>query len=221
LAVYDLWRVHFLLILAHSEKTAPWNTCLKQLTMNILRWLALKFFQVLGWKLVGDVPQHIKKAVIVVAPHTSNWDGFYGLLFCFIKQMPIKFAIKKEAMIFPIGPILKRMGAISIDRKIKTKSSKKGSMVQVMTSMFQQQDSLMLIIAPEGTRSFVKRWKQGFYYIALQAKVPLVLSYIDYRQKCIGLGPVFYPTGNLDQDLPEIQAFYKDKMGKYPEQGVQ
>ena len=87
--------------------------------MKILRWLALKLFQVLGWKLVGDIPQDIKKAVIVVAPHTSNWDGFYGLLFCFVKQLPIKFAIKKEVMFFPVGPILKWMGAIPIDRKRK------------------------------------------------------------------------------------------------------
>ncbi len=189
--------------------------------MNILRWLALKLFQALGWKLVGDIPQHIKKAVLVVAPHTSNWDGFYGLLFCFVKQLPIKFAVKKEAMIFPIGLILKWMGAIPIDRTRKNKFAKKSSMVQVMTSMLQQQESLMLIIAPEGTRSRVKRWKQGFYHVALQANVPLVLSYLDYAQKCIGFGPMLYPTGNYDQDLLKIQAFYRDKTGKYPAQGVQ
>jgi 1-acyl-sn-glycerol-3-phosphate acyltransferase len=188
--------------------------------MNILRWLALKLFQVLGWKLVGDIPQHIKKAVLVVAPHTSNWDGFYGLLFCFVKKLPIKFAIKKEAMIFPIGPILKRMGAISIDRKRKSKSAKRGSMVQRMTAMLQQQEPLMLIIAPEGTRSLVKQWKKGFYHIALQANVPLVLSYLDYQQKHVGFGPMVYPTGDYDQDLQQIQTFYKDKVGKYPAQGV-
>jgi 1-acyl-sn-glycerol-3-phosphate acyltransferase len=189
--------------------------------MNILRWLALKLFQVLGWKLVGDIPQHIKKAVLVVAPHTSNWDGFYGLLFCFVKKLPIKFAVKKEAMIFPLGLILKRMGAVPIDRARKNKFVKKGSsMIQVMMSMLLQQDSLMVIIAPEGTRSRVKRWKQGFYHIALQANVPLVLSYLDYKHKCIGFGPALYPTGNYDKDLQQIQTFYKGKVGKYPAQGV-
>jgi 1-acyl-sn-glycerol-3-phosphate acyltransferase len=190
--------------------------------MGVLRWLSLRFFQALGWKLVGDIPQHIKKAVLVVAPHTSNWDGLYGLLFCFVKQLPIKFAIKKEAMIFPIGPILKWMGAIPIDRAKKNNSAKKdSSMVQMMASMLQQQNSLMLIIAPEGTRSRVTRWKQGFYRIALQANVPLVLSYLDYKQKCVGFGPIFYPTGNYDRDLQQIQAFYRNKVGKYPDQGVQ
>jgi len=189
--------------------------------MKALRWLALQLFRALGWKLVGDMPQSIKKAVLVVAPHTSNWDGFYGLLFCFVKQLPVKFAVKKEAMIFPIGPLLKWMGAIPIDRKRKSKSAKRGSMVQHMTAMLLQKDSLMLIIAPEGTRSLVKRWKQGFYHIALQANVPLILSYLDYQKKHIGFGPVVYPTGDYDKDLQQVQAFYKDKVGKYPEQGTQ
>ena len=188
--------------------------------MRILRWLALKLFQVLGWKLVGDPPQGVTKAVLVVAPHTSNWDGFYGLLFCFVKQLPIKFAVKKEAMIFPIGPILKWLGAIPIDRKRKIKDSKRNGMVRIMTDMLLQQEPLMLIIAPEGTRKRVKRWKQGFYHIALQADVPLILSYLDYKQKHIGLGPIFYPTGNFDKDIQQIQAFYKDKVGKYPEHGT-
>lgn len=189
--------------------------------MKILRWLALQLFLALGWKLVGNIPQDIKKAVVVVAPHTSNWDGFYGLLFCFVKQLPVKFAVKKEAMIFPIGPILKWMGAIPIDRKRKSKAVKRGSMVQHMTAMLQQQDTLMLIIAPEGTRSRVKRWKRGFYYIALHAKVPLVLGYIDYRKKHIGFGYTVHPTGDIAKELQQIQSFYQDKVGKYPEQGTQ
>jgi 1-acyl-sn-glycerol-3-phosphate acyltransferase len=188
--------------------------------MKVLRWLSLQLFRLLGWKLVGDIPKNIKKAVLVVAPHTSNWDGFYGLLFCFVKQLPIKFAIKREAMFFPLGPILKWMGAIPIDRKKKSESTGETGMVQTMTAMLQRQDSLMLIIAPEGTRSRVKRWRRGFYYIASQANVPLVLSYIDYKQKHIGFGPMLYPTGHYDRDLEQIQAFYRHKVGKYPTQGV-
>ncbi len=184
--------------------------------MNILRWLARQLFWALGWKLVGDIPPHIQQGVIVVAPHTSNWDGFYGLLFCFIKKLPIRFVIKKEAMFFPLGLLLKRLGAVPIDRKKKNQR-----MIQVMTAMFQQQAPLMLIITPEGTRSRVMRWKLGFYHIAQQAQVPIVLGYLDYAQKQLGLGPVFYPTGALEEDLQQIQVFYKDKVGKYPAQGMQ
>jgi 1-acyl-sn-glycerol-3-phosphate acyltransferase len=188
--------------------------------MMVLRWLARQLFWLLGWKLMGDIPQHVKKAVIVIAPHTSNWDGFYGLLFCFIKKLPVKFAIKKELMFFPLGPIFKWLGAIPIDRKKSTPHTKQTSMVDVMAAMLKQQKALMLIIAPEGTRSRVTRWKLGFYHIALQAHVPLALGYIDYSKKHIGLGPVFSPTGALEQDLAQIQAFYQDKAGKYPAQGL-
>ncbi|MHA7878078.1 MAG: 1-acyl-sn-glycerol-3-phosphate acyltransferase [Bacteroidota bacterium] len=188
--------------------------------MKILRWFALQVFHILGWKFVGDIPQGISKAVLVVAPHTSNWDGFYGLLFCFVKQLPIKFAIKKEAMFFPLGLLLKRMGGIAIDRKKKSEAAKSVSMVHLMASMLQQQAPLILIIAPEGTRKHVKRWRRGFYHIAMQAHVPLILGYMDYKKKHIGFGPTVYPTGNLAKDIQQIQAFYKDKMGKYPAQGI-
>ena len=186
--------------------------------MSILRWLARLLFGLLGWQLVEDLPQNLSKAVLIVAPHTSNWDGFYGLLFCFVKRLPIKFAIKKEALFFPLGFLLRRLGAIPIDRKRKGK--KEEGMVQVMSALFQAQSSLMLVIAPEGTRGQVKRWKQGFYRVAQQAEVPIVLGFIDYGRKRLGFGPVFYPTGAIEKDLKEIQAFYKDKQGKYPDQGV-
>lgn len=189
--------------------------------MTILRAFALQIFRILGWKFIGSIPQDIKKAVLVVAPHTSNWDGFYGLLFCLVKKLPIRFAIKKEAMFFPLGPLLRKMGAIPIDRKKQSKLLGRESMVHYIASILRQQTSLMLIIAPEGTRSHAKRWKRGFYYIAQQAHVPLVLGYMDYKKKHIGFGPVVYPTGNFDRDIEQIQSFYRDKMGKYPEQGIQ
>mmetsp|Transcript_16846 Transcript_16846/g.38845 ORF Transcript_16846/g.38845 Transcript_16846/m.38845 type:complete len:189 (+) Transcript_16846:44-610(+) len=188
--------------------------------MRLLRWLAYRFLQVLGWKLVGEIPQNVNKAVLVIAPHTSNWDGFYGLLFCFIKQLSVKFIIKKEALFFPIAPLLKRIGAISIDRKEKKKFAKNVQIVQHMAALLQQSTSLFLVIAPEGTRKKVRRWKQGFYHIAVQAKVPIVLGYIDYQQKHIGIGPVVYPTNNFAIDFSQIQTFYEGKSGKYPAQGV-
>ena len=184
--------------------------------MRILRWLARQIFRLRGWQLVGQLPPTISKAVIVVAPHTSNWDGFYGLLFCFINKLPIKFAIKKEALFFPIGSLLKRLGAIAIDRQ--RGNSRGGNMVPMMAALFQEQASLMLVIAPEGTRRRVKRWKRGFYHVAQQAGVPIVLGFIDYGKRHIGFGPVFYATGDVEEDLRQMQAFYQDKVGKYPEQ---
>ena len=186
----------------------------------MLSWLARQLLRILGWKLIGEVPQDIKKAVIVVAPHTSNWDGIYGLLFCIARKLPIKFAIKKEAMFFPLGLLLKSLGAIPIDRKLRRKVGKESNMVQIMAALLAQPQPLLLVVAPEGTRKRVKRWRRGFYHVAQQAQVPILLSFLDYAQKRIGFGPVFYPTGDVEQDLREMQAFYQDKMGKYPEQGV-
>lgn len=186
--------------------------------MKILRWLARRLLLLLGWQLVEDIPQNLTKAVIAVAPHTSNWDGFYGLLFCFAKKLPIRFAIKKEAMFFPLSLLLHRLGAVPIDRK--KKGRKDQSMVQVMTTLLQESRSLMLVIAPEGTRKRAKRWKHGFYYVAKEANVPIVLGFIDYGEKRLGFGPVFYPTGDIEKDIKEIQTFYKDKQGKHSNQGV-
>ena len=188
--------------------------------MSVLRWLARQVFSLLGWKIIGDFPPALAKAVLVIAPHTSNWDLFYGMTTVLIKQVPARFAIKKEAMFFPLGPILQWIGAIPIDRKRLARKGKQVAQVAMMTQLLQERERLVLIIAPEGTRRYAPQWKTGFYRIAMQAGVPLVLGYLDYAQKHAGIGPVFYPTGNMEQDMQEIQAFYKDKVAKYPAQGV-
>ncbi len=185
-----------------------------------MKWLAKKLFKWLGWKAVGDLPSGVDKVVLIVAPHTSNWDLLYGLCTVYIKNLPVKFAIKKEVMFFPLGPILKWLGAIPIDRSLKKNTAIKYSQVDMMIQLLQTHQRLLLTIAPEGTRKYAPRWKTGFYHIATNAKVPIVLGFIDYAKKEAGIGPVFYPTGNIDQDMLQIQAFYKDKMAKYPSQGV-
>lgn len=188
--------------------------------MGILRWLTCWLFKLKGWRVIGDMPPGVKKAVLIFVPHTSNWDAFYGLAAIFSRNLSIRFVIKKEVMFFPLNFFLYRLGAIPIDRKSKNIQPQSASVVNVMVDMFAAHSSLIIAIAPEGTRSYVKRWKRGFYQIALQARVPIVLGYLDYANKQAGYGPAFYPTGNVDEDIQKIQAFYKDKMGKYPAQGV-
>ncbi|MEM7055934.1 MAG: 1-acyl-sn-glycerol-3-phosphate acyltransferase [Bacteroidota bacterium] len=185
--------------------------------MVVLRWFARQVFKWLGWKIIGDLPQGLDKAVLVMAPHTSNWDFFYGMTTVLIKQVSARFAIKQEVMLFPLGPLLRWLGAIPIDRRRRGRQTAQAAM---MGQLFQEHEKLVLIIAPEGTRSYAPRWKTGFYRIAMQAQVPIVLGYLDYTKKHAGIGPVFYPTGNVERDIQEIRAFYKDKTGKYPAQGV-
>ncbi|WP_419241729.1 1-acyl-sn-glycerol-3-phosphate acyltransferase [Cardinium endosymbiont of Nabis limbatus] len=186
------------------------------------RWtqkLAIALIKLLGWKINNTThPTACKKAVIVFAPHTSNWDFVYGML-CKLSHpdVPIKFAIKKEVMFFPLSCLMKMLGAIPIDRRQITR---KNNMVAVMAEMLNQTELLLLVIAPEGTRSYVKRWKTGFYRVAEAANVPIVLGYINYAKKEMGLGPIFYLTGNMEQDIASIQDFYRTIPGKYPEKGV-
>jgi len=176
--------------------------------------LATILFHSLGWKTVGDVPPHIKKYVIVAGPHTSNWDFFFGVLYFIMKDIPMNFLIKKDWYFFPFNIILNALGGIPVNRK------KKENRTDEIAESFNKFDRLALLITPEGTRSYSPKWKKGFYYIAEKANVPIILGYIDYEKKIGGIGPVFQPTGNIDEDIKEIKSFYFDKKGKNPKNGI-
>jgi len=186
--------------------------------VRILIWFICKIFKLSGWKTIGNAHYHIPKTVLLCAPHTSNWDAFYSMAALSIEKVSTRFVIKREAMIFPLGYFLKSLGAIPVGRKKKHNTS--SNTLYMMTRMFAKQASLIIAIAPEGTRSYAKKWKTGFYCLATRAKVPIILGYLDYTKKQVAFGPVFYPTGDIDRDIRCIQAFYEDKTGKYPEQGV-
>ncbi len=171
-----------------------------------------------GWKVVGQYPEGLKKFVVVAAPHTSNWDFLYARAALFILGIPVRFTIKKEIMKFPLSLLLKTLGAITIDRT--PGQDKKVSMVQEMIKLFNQRKKLVVLVTPEGTRGRAEKWKTGFYYVAVGAEVPLVLCYLDYKNKCAGVGPIFYPTGDIDSDIEAIKDFYRPITAKYPEKGV-
>lgn len=159
---------------------------------------------------------------MIAGPHTSNWDLFYARCAFFILEIPIRYTIKKEMMrYFPLNLILKWLGAIPIERdKSRAHRAGQGSMVHAMAKLFHDRDKLVVMVTPEGTRKFVKRWKTGFYLIAMRANVPIALGYLDYANKIAGIGPVIYPTGNMQEDMYKILGFYQNIKGKHPEQGV-
>lgn len=186
----------------------------------MLKLIARLLFKITGWKQVGEYPKDLKKSVMIAAPHTSNWDIIFARAAFFIMDVPLKFTVKKEHMNKPWGPILKFLGAIPIDRNRKIDSlNKRNTMVNAMISLFER-DELVILITPEGTRKYVPKWKTGFYHLAVGAKVPIVLGYLDYKEKHAGIGPILYPSGNIDEDMKIIMDFYRTKTGKYPEQGV-
>jgi len=180
----------------------------------VIKILSSFIFHSLGWKTKGEVPSHIKKYIILAAPHTSNWDFFYGRLFFLMKGIPLKFFIKREWYVFPLNYLFKALGGIPVNR------SKKENLTDEIADVFNLYNELALLIPAEGTRSYNPNWKKGFYYISRKANVPIILGYIDYENKIGGIGPVFHTTADVEKDITSIKAFYRGIKGKFPEKGV-
>jgi 1-acyl-sn-glycerol-3-phosphate acyltransferase len=164
-----------------------------------------------GWETSGAIPQGINKAIMIVAPHTSYWDFVIGRLTFWGSKVKIRILIKEEVFVFPLGILLKNLGGLPVAR------GKKNNMIDEVVQLFEKTNSLIVVITPEGTRRLVRQWKKGFYLIALAAKVPIALGYIDYAKKNGGVGPILYPSGDYEKDMMFISEFYHDKTGKHPE----
>lgn len=177
---------------------------------TLMQRLSLCLLNNLGWRIQGRVP-NLPKFVIIGAPHTSNWDFPIMILFAFALKVKIFWMGKDALFRKPFDIFFKRLGGIPIDR------SKSNQVVAQMVQIFQENENLIVVIPPEGTRKKVRFWKTGFYYIAKGADIPIVMGYIDYRLKVGGFGPMIRPTGNIESDMSEIKAFYSDITGKYPD----
>lgn len=169
----------------------------------------LKLF---GWKTVGEFPFEMKKFVIIQAPHTSNWDFVMGHLYNFYVNMRPTVIVKKELFVFPLNLILKSLGGIPINRK-----STKG-FVEQMIEFFEQKDFFRLTITPEGSRQKNGNWKTGFLRVAYGAKQSIVMSFIDYEKKELGILGIYEPTFDMDLDMKNVKNFYRNVKGKFPEQ---
>lgn len=164
-----------------------------------------------GWKVINNLDPDLKKFIVTMAPHTSNWDFFIGWLGFGSLGLHSRYLIKKEAFVFPIKGIVKALGGIPVDRKSST------NVVTQVGELFKKESNLIITITPEGTRSLNKNWKRGYYYIAEHAQVPIVTGFLDYKKKIGGMGLTIMPTGDYDADFKKIVAFYEDKTAKYPE----
>lgn len=176
-----------------------------------MRILSKFILKLIGWKVLGEMPEGLRKCVMIEAPHTSNLDFILGRLAFYQLGINAKFLIKKELFKFPLGGLLKAMGGIPVDR------GKKNNLIDYVAGLFEKTDELVVIITPEGTRKYNAHWKKGFYYIAAKAKVPVVLGFIDYKKKEGGIGPIFYPSGDYEKDFVILEEFYSDKTACHPE----
>jgi len=148
---------------------------------------------------------------MIAAPHTTNWDLPITLALTFVFRIKVYWMGKDTIFRWPFGTLMKWLGGIPVDR------SKTHNIVEQSVSAFQKNDHLVMIVPPEGTRKKVRYWKTGFYHIAHGAGVPIVLGYLDYARKTGGIGPVVWPSGDIDADMKIIQTFYAGITGKYPD----
>ncbi|MBU0651926.1 MAG: lysophospholipid acyltransferase family protein [Proteobacteria bacterium] len=174
---------------------------------KFMAWTGLIFLKMLGWRVEGEIPD-IKKFVIIAAPHTSNWDFSITLAITFALIIKIYWMGKAVIFRWPFGAAFRWLGGIPIDR------SQTHNMVEQSVRAFNERDKLIMVIPPEGTRKKVSYWKTGFYHIARGANIPIVLGFLDYRRKAGGIGPTFYHTGRIEEDMLEIKTFYATIAGK-------
>ena len=176
----------------------------------VLRFLAVVTLKLIGWKSVGKELRH-SRLVLIAAPHTSNWD--FPIMIMVVLKLRLEVFWMGKNSLFPycLGWLVKWFGGIPIDR------SKAHNVVDQTVAKFRENENLVVLIPPEGTRSRVKRWKSGFYHIANNAQVPILLGYIDAVKKEAGLADFFQPTGNMEADIEKIREFYRAKAGINPE----
>lgn len=171
-------------------------------------WKALgrAYLRLSGWRIEGTFPAD-PKYVVIVAPHTSNWDFTLGVAVVFAVELRVSWLGKHRLFKAPFKKFLRWMGGIPVDRGASH------GVVGECVRAFESAPDLMLALAPEGTRKGVSQWKTGFYLIASKAGVPIMPVGFDYREHVVRLMPLFKPSGNLEQDLPLIKALFSDVHG--------
>lgn len=181
----------------------------RQRKAALKRLIGRGFLSAAGWKMTGERPS-VDRYVMIAAPHTSNWDLPFMLAMAFVYDIPVRWMGKHTLFSPPWGRLFKRLGGIPIVRH------RAGGVVEQMVRHFEQNESLVLMVPAEGTRSHVEYWKSGFYHIARAANVPVVLSYLDFGTKTGGIGPSVQLTGDIVADMDKIRAFYAGIRGLRP-----
>lgn len=174
------------------------------------RWLGRTVLSLSGWKIEGQIPA-VPKLLVVVAPHTSNWDFFIGILVVFRLGLDAHWIAKHTLFESPLGGVLRWLGGIPVDRRAAH------GVVNQLVDVYEKQPQLLLAITPEGTRKKVKQWKSGFHHIAIRANVPLVPATIDYGCKTVRIYPVVALSGAYQHDLLTVQTLFSDVVPRHPQ----
>lgn len=172
----------------------------------MLNWIFKITFRLLGWKVL-NAPHHLKKGLFVVAPHARTSDFFLGLCTRPTANLDIKYLGKAELFKPPFGWIFKALGGTPVHR------SKSTNFVQQVAETFNSHKNLLVAIAPEGTRKNVSKLKTGFYYMAYQAKVPIIMSGFDYPRKSVIFAEPFLTTGDFEADMKKYFIPFFETIG--------
>ncbi|MEY4950757.1 MAG: hypothetical protein RL698_2968 [Pseudomonadota bacterium] len=178
---------------------------------RITRTLGRLYLRLAGWHIEGALPPDVRKAVVVAAPHTTNWDMPHMIAVAWALDVRPSWLGKKSLFRFPFGWMMRKLGGIPVDR------SRRANVVDQAIERFAAADRLLLVIPPSGTRSRAPHWKSGFYHIARGAGVPILCSFLDYPSRTAGLGPCIRPTGVIRADMGRLREFYSGITGRYPE----
>lgn len=176
---------------------------------SISQRLASRMLRTAGWNIhpFPDIP----RAIVVAGPHTSNWDGVLGLACGVALGLDARFMIKHSLFKGPLGWVLRRFGAIPVDR------SKTGGVVGQAVEQFNTHDRMVIVVTPEGTRHNAKQWKTGFHHIARQAEVPIVVAAADYRKKQLTYPLILQPTDDLAADMQKLYAAFAEATPRRPD----
>lgn len=174
-----------------------------------IRWLSLMLLRLFRWRITGTMPNE-PRAVLISAPHTSNLDGFFTAVSSLAIGLHTYFLVKHTAFVGPFDRLLRAVGALPVDRA----NSK--NLVADMARRIRESERMWLAVAPEGTRNATE-WKTGFYWMAVQAGVPIILIAFDYAKRETQILGMFHPTGDIKKDLPELMARYRDVTPRHPD----
>lgn len=177
----------------------------------LLRVLSKISLKIIRWRVEGSLPTDHKKYVLIVAPHTSNWDFILFIFTVSVLRLQPSVLIKHTLFIGPLGWFLRYCGAIPVNRK------QVGSLVTYISDIYAAKEEFVLIITPEGTRSPNAKWKRGFHHVATTAGVPILVVYVDSARRKIGVEGLMQPSEDIDADIQTLKTFFDTKKGLKPQ----
>lgn len=177
-----------------------------------MRTAAIGFMRATGWKFSGESFPALERFVLIVGPHTSNWDFLVGLQAMYALGIRGTFLAKATLFRFPMGLLMRWLGGVPVDR------SSNSDVVTQTAEVIRHSDRIIAVLAPEGTRKATSRWRTGFYWIAHKAGVPIVPVAFDYSTREVRVFPAFTSTGDVERDMPQLTALYGSHMALFPAQ---